>query len=98
MEFARKIQATFTQEAIESSIKLYQIKGDVFSKEKIDGSTPLHAACAPSKAILTSVQSLPSRRREPRYPDRTMLDFDLGNRNQPTYVAGGSTRVMPCGP
>ncbi len=42
MEFARKIQATFTQEAIKSSIKLYQIKDDVFSNEKIDGSTPLH--------------------------------------------------------
>lgn len=42
MEFARKIQATFTPEAIRSSIKLYQIKGDVFSNEKIDGSTPLH--------------------------------------------------------
>ncbi len=42
IEFARKIQATFTQEAINSSIKLYQIKQDVFSNEKIDGSTPLH--------------------------------------------------------
>lgn len=42
IDFARKIQATFTQEAINSSIKLYQIKQDVFSNEKIDGSTPLH--------------------------------------------------------
>ena len=41
-DFARKIQATFTDEAIKSSIRLYQIKKDVFSNEKIDGSTPLH--------------------------------------------------------
>lgn len=42
MDFARKIQATFTDEAIKSSVRLYQIKKDVFSNEKIDGSTPLH--------------------------------------------------------
>ncbi|MBP1862219.1 M20 family metallopeptidase [Rhizobium herbae] len=42
IDFARKIQATFTDEAIKSSIRLYQIKKDVFSNEKIDGSTPLH--------------------------------------------------------
>ncbi|RUV33806.1 amidohydrolase, partial [Mesorhizobium sp. M1A.T.Ca.IN.004.03.1.1] len=40
--FARKIQDTFTPEAIRSSIRLYQIKGDVFSNAKVDGSTPLH--------------------------------------------------------
>ncbi|MGO7374234.1 amidohydrolase, partial [Rhizobium ruizarguesonis] len=37
-----KIQDTFTQEAIRSSIRLYQINGDVFSNAKVDGSTPLH--------------------------------------------------------
>ncbi|WP_416409101.1 M20 family metallopeptidase [Agrobacterium rosae] len=42
IDFARKIQATFTDEAIKSSIRLYQIKNDVFSNQKIDGSTPLH--------------------------------------------------------
>lgn len=42
IDFARKIQATFSDEAIKSSIRLYQIKKDVFSNEKIDGSTPLH--------------------------------------------------------
>lgn len=40
--FAKRIQDTFTDEAIKSSIRLYQIKGDVFSNHKIDGSTPLH--------------------------------------------------------
>ncbi|HEV7246855.1 MAG TPA: amidohydrolase [Shinella sp.] len=42
LSFARSIQQTFTEEAIRSSIRLYQIKGDVFSNAKIDGSTPLH--------------------------------------------------------
>jgi len=42
LDFARKIQNTFTEEAIKSSIRLYQIKGDVFSNQTIDGSTPLH--------------------------------------------------------
>jgi aminobenzoyl-glutamate utilization protein B len=42
IDFARKIQSTFTDEAIKSSIRLYQIKKDVFSNDKIDGSTPLH--------------------------------------------------------
>ncbi len=40
--FAKVIQDTFTEEAIKSSIRLYQIKGDVFSNGKIGGSTPLH--------------------------------------------------------
>ncbi|PZP52881.1 MAG: amidohydrolase [Agrobacterium fabrum] len=40
--FAKSIQDTFTDEAIKSSIRLYQIKGDVFSNRKVDGSTPLH--------------------------------------------------------
>jgi aminobenzoyl-glutamate utilization protein B len=40
--FAKSIQGTFTDEAIKSSIRLYQIKDDVFSNRKIDGSTPLH--------------------------------------------------------
>ncbi len=40
--FAKVIQDTFTEEAIKSSIRLYQIKGNVFSNGKIDGSTPLH--------------------------------------------------------
>ena len=59
MEFAGKIQATFTHEAIKSSIKLYQIRDDVFSNEKIDGSTPCIWAFALLKAIPTSVQALP---------------------------------------
>ncbi|OWV80938.1 peptidase M20 [Rhizobium sp. R634] len=42
IDFAQKIQNTFTEEAIKSSIRLYQIKGDVFSNQAIDGSTPLH--------------------------------------------------------
>jgi len=42
LDFARRIQSTFTREAISSSIKLYQIKGDVFSNARIDGSIPLH--------------------------------------------------------
>jgi aminobenzoyl-glutamate utilization protein B len=42
MAFAQKIQDTFTDEAIRSSIRLYQIKGDAFSNAKVDGSTPLH--------------------------------------------------------
>ena len=42
IDFAARIQATFSGEAIRSSIRLYQIKKDVFSNEKIDGSTPLH--------------------------------------------------------
>lgn len=40
--FAQSIQDTFTEEAIKSSIRLYQIKNDVFSNAKVDGSTPLH--------------------------------------------------------
>ncbi|APO78057.1 aminobenzoyl-glutamate utilization protein B (plasmid) [Rhizobium etli 8C-3] len=40
--FARQIQETFSEEAIKSSIRLYQIKEDVFLDGKIDGSTPLH--------------------------------------------------------
>ncbi len=59
MEFARKIQATFTQEAIKSSIKLYQIKGDAFSHKKMMDHHHCTRACALSKAILTSVQGLP---------------------------------------
>lgn len=42
LAFAKSIQDTFTDEAIRSSIRLYQIKGDVFSNAKVDGSTPLH--------------------------------------------------------
>lgn len=42
LAFAKSIQDTFTDEAINSSIRLYQIKGDVFSNAKVDGSTPLH--------------------------------------------------------
>ncbi|MGG6896655.1 MULTISPECIES: M20 family metallopeptidase [Rhizobium] len=42
LAFAKSIQQTFAEEAIKSSIRLYQIKGDVFSNAKIDGSTPLH--------------------------------------------------------
>jgi hypothetical protein len=87
MEFARKIQATFTQEAIESSIKLYQIKGDVFSKEKIDGSTPLHAACAPSKAILTSVQGLPMSATRAALPRPHNAGLRLGQ-SEPTHIRG----------
>ncbi|RVJ15796.1 amidohydrolase, partial [Sinorhizobium medicae] len=39
---ARSIQETFTEEAIKSSIRLYQIKGDVFSNAGAGASTPLH--------------------------------------------------------
>lgn len=42
MKFAQSIQATFTQEAIQSSINLYKMKSDVFLNQKIDGSIPLH--------------------------------------------------------
>lgn len=42
LEFAKKIQATFTPEAIKSSLRLYQIERDVFFNGRIDGSTPLH--------------------------------------------------------
>jgi aminobenzoyl-glutamate utilization protein B len=42
IEFAQKIQDTFSDEAVKSSVRLYQIKGDVFSNQKVDGSTPLH--------------------------------------------------------
>jgi aminobenzoyl-glutamate utilization protein B len=42
LAFAKSIQDTFTDEAIKSSIRLYQIKKDVFSNSKVDGSTPLH--------------------------------------------------------
>lgn len=42
LSFARSIQQTFTDEAIRSSLRLYQIQGDVFSNAKVDGSTPLH--------------------------------------------------------
>lgn len=40
--FAKDIQKTLTQEAISSSIRLYQIKGDVFANSRMDGSTGLH--------------------------------------------------------
>ena len=42
LDFASKIQNTFTKDAISSSIKLYQIKSDVFLNAKVDGSTALH--------------------------------------------------------
>ncbi|MGE7368999.1 M20 family metallopeptidase [Neorhizobium sp. NPDC001467] len=42
LAFAKSIQDTFTDEAIKSSVRLYQIKSDVFSNAKVDGSTPLH--------------------------------------------------------
>lgn len=42
LAFARSIQGTFTDEAVKSSVRLYQIKGDVFSNARVDGSTPLH--------------------------------------------------------
>ncbi|WP_429813784.1 M20 family metallopeptidase [Ensifer sp. B1-9] len=40
--FAKEIQKTLTPEAISSSIRLYQIKGDVFANSRLDGSTGLH--------------------------------------------------------
>ncbi|MBB4121999.1 M20 family metallopeptidase [Martelella radicis] len=40
--FARDIQSTFSQEAIDSSIRLYQIKGDALSNKPVDSSMPLH--------------------------------------------------------
>ena len=40
--FAKQIQDTLTQEAIKSSVKLYQVKSDVFLNSNADGSTPLH--------------------------------------------------------
>jgi aminobenzoyl-glutamate utilization protein B len=42
LAFAQSIQDTFTDEAIRSSIRLYQIKGDAFSNARVDGTTPLH--------------------------------------------------------
>eukprot|EP01030_Chromulinospumella_sphaerica_P028778 gene28778-29153_t len=42
VEFAREIQKTMTPEAIASSIRLYQIKGDVFANSRMDGSSGLH--------------------------------------------------------
>ena len=39
--FAQQIQNTLTPEAIKSSVKLYQVKSDVFL-DGVDGSTPLH--------------------------------------------------------
>ncbi len=42
LAFARKIQQTFSEEAVKSSIRLYQVERDVFSNAKVDGSTPLH--------------------------------------------------------
>ncbi|WP_312793987.1 M20 family metallopeptidase [Tianweitania sp.] len=42
LAFAKDIQDTFTDEAIKSSIRLYQIRGDVFSNAKVDGTAPLH--------------------------------------------------------
>lgn len=41
-DFAAKIQATFSQEAIDSSIRLYQVTGDEFLNSPVDGSSPLH--------------------------------------------------------
>jgi aminobenzoyl-glutamate utilization protein B len=40
--FAQEIQNTLTPEAIKSSVRLYQIKKDVFLNGKVDGSSPLH--------------------------------------------------------
>lgn len=40
--FARAIQSTFSREAIDSSIRLYQVKGDALSNTPVDGSQPLH--------------------------------------------------------
>ncbi|MGU3401284.1 M20 family metallopeptidase [Brucellaceae bacterium D45D] len=42
-DFAAKIQATFSDEAIRSSIRLYQMKGDAFLNSTVDGTSPLHA-------------------------------------------------------
>lgn len=42
VEFARQIQQTMTPEAIASSIRLYQIKGDIFANSRMDGSSGLH--------------------------------------------------------
>ena len=42
LAFAQAIQNTFTEEAIQSSIRLYQVKGDALSNRAVDGSTPLH--------------------------------------------------------
>ena len=42
LAFAQAIQNTFTEEAIQSSIRLYQVKGDAFANRAVDGTTPLH--------------------------------------------------------
>ncbi|AJY45134.1 M20 family metallopeptidase [Martelella endophytica] len=40
--FAKDIQATFSQEAIDSSVRLYQVREDALSNSRVDGSQPLH--------------------------------------------------------
>ncbi|WP_176083381.1 M20 family metallopeptidase [Martelella sp. HB161492] len=40
--FAEKIQSTFSQEAIDSSIRLYQIRGDALANQPVDSSQALH--------------------------------------------------------
>ncbi|MBA8901967.1 aminobenzoyl-glutamate utilization protein B [Phyllobacterium sp. P30BS-XVII] len=40
--FAQEIQNTLTLEAVKSSVRLYQIKNDVFLNGKVDGLSPLH--------------------------------------------------------
>ncbi len=42
LAFAKRIQDTFTPEAIQSSLRLYRIGDDSFSNRRIDGATPLH--------------------------------------------------------
>ncbi|TDW25627.1 hypothetical protein EV128_11757 [Rhizobium azibense] len=44
------IQATFTDEAIKSSIRLYQIKGDVFSTTGSTAQRRCISDCEPSRA------------------------------------------------
>jgi aminobenzoyl-glutamate utilization protein B len=42
ISFAQRIQDTFTQEAIQSSIRLYRVKHDALSNAKIESAGPLH--------------------------------------------------------
>jgi aminobenzoyl-glutamate utilization protein B len=57
--FAKDIQKTLTPEAISSSIRLYQIKGDVFANSRLDGSTACISAFAISRGSHISVPARP---------------------------------------
>jgi aminobenzoyl-glutamate utilization protein B len=95
LDFARKIQNTFTEEAITSSIRLYQIKGDVFSNQAIDGSTPLHLGLrdfegqSHFRAGSTDVGDVSWV-----VPTAQCWTPSLGDRHQSAYLAGGGARAQ----